>query len=111
MVGLSRLSHLLIKNQQAKMDNIVSQYNDDALLEIPATDLIEACYQEAYLEPLVLSDQGVAHNPREINSVAIGGRLVVGVPAYVYRYNPANTRRSMLLKVSRCGDLRRSTLS
>jgi hypothetical protein len=26
-------------------------------------------------------------------------------------YNPANTRRSMLLKVSRCGDLRRSTLS
>jgi hypothetical protein len=27
------------------------------------------------------------------------------------RYNPANTRRSMLLKVSRCGDLRRSTLS
>src|ERR1700736_4281484 len=27
------------------------------------------------------------------------------------RYNPANTRRSMLVKVSRCGDLRRSTLS
>ena len=27
------------------------------------------------------------------------------------RYYPANTRRSMLLKVSRCGDLRRSTLS
>jgi hypothetical protein len=27
------------------------------------------------------------------------------------RYNPANTRRSMLLKVSDCGDLRRSTLS
>src|SRR5712671_1529183 len=27
------------------------------------------------------------------------------------RYNPANTRRSMLMKVSRCGDLRPSTLS
>jgi hypothetical protein len=27
------------------------------------------------------------------------------------RYNPANTRRSMLVKVSRCVDLRRSTLS
>jgi len=27
------------------------------------------------------------------------------------RYNPANTRRSMRVKVSRCGDLRRSTLS
>jgi hypothetical protein len=27
------------------------------------------------------------------------------------RYNPANTRRSMPVKVSRCGDLRRSTLS
>jgi peroxiredoxin len=27
------------------------------------------------------------------------------------RYNPANTRRSMLVKVIRCGDLRRSTLS
>src|SRR6201989_1167307 len=27
------------------------------------------------------------------------------------RYNPANTRRSMLVKVIRCGDLRRRTLS
>ena len=27
------------------------------------------------------------------------------------RYNPANTRRSMLVKPSRCGDLRRSTFS
>src|SRR5258705_11391198 len=27
------------------------------------------------------------------------------------RYNPANTRRSRLMKVSRCGDLRPSTLS
>src|SRR3984893_12989392 len=26
------------------------------------------------------------------------------------RYNPANTRRSMRVKVSRCGDLRHSTL-
>jgi signal transduction histidine kinase len=27
------------------------------------------------------------------------------------RYNPANTTRSILVKVSRCGDLRRSTSS
>jgi len=32
-------------------------------------------------------------------------------PRGASRYNPANTRRSMLVKVSRCGDLRRSTLS
>jgi hypothetical protein len=89
---------ILIKNQQAKMDNIVAQYNDDALLEIPAADLIEACYQEAYLEPLVLSDQGVAHNPREINTVAIGGRMVVGVPAYVYRVDYPYTGASGLFR-------------
>lgn len=88
----------LIKNQLGKMENIVAQYNDDALLEIPATDLIEACYHEAYLEPLVLSSQGVAHNPREINTVVIGGRRVVGVPAYVYRVDYPYTGASGLFR-------------
>jgi hypothetical protein len=38
----------LLKNQMGRMENIVAQYDDDALLEIPAADVIEACYQEAY---------------------------------------------------------------
>src|SRR5258705_6617652 len=39
------------------------------------------------------------------NSLRLLGTLAAS------RYNPANTRRSMLMKVSRCGDLRPSTLS
>src|SRR5260221_2983689 len=54
-----------------------------------------------------------ARKPARCQRITVSGLTIFKASSTpgANRYNPANTRRSMLLKVSRCGDLRRSTLS
>jgi len=54
-----------------------------------------------------------ARKPARCQRITVSGLTITRASSMpgANRYNPANTRRSMLVKVSRCGDLRRSTLS
>src|SRR5436190_19538992 len=54
-----------------------------------------------------------ARKPARCQRITVSGLTIFKASSMpgASRYNPANTRRSMLVKVSRCDDLRRTTLS
>src|SRR5258705_3840179 len=62
---------------------------------------------------VLISRRQYAQKPARCQRITVSGLTIFKASSTpgASRYNPANTRRSMLVKVSRCGDLRRSTLS
>jgi peroxiredoxin len=84
-------------------DRIVSEYG----LDFPLVDDADGSVAEAFRAcQYVLK-------PARCQRTTVSGLTIFKASRTpgASRYNPANTRRSMLVKVIRCGDLRRSTLS
>jgi hypothetical protein len=88
----------LIKAQVSRMREIVNSYTDDAFLEIPAADFIQAVFDTGNLPALVLSREGQRHNPREINTVLLPGRPPMRVQAYVHQIDFPYTGASGLFR-------------
>jgi hypothetical protein len=57
-----------IAHQLGKVDFMINEYSDDALLSMPTEDIVEHAYRNFLIEPVVINKAGVSRKPTEIGS-------------------------------------------